>query len=225
MRCILIRHAESTANAEARMQGWADYPLSEAGYRQAEALHQRLRLHGPAPTHLYASPLSRAFETARVATRAWSVPIAPWDELQEYDVGVFSGLTWDEIRASHPDAAGQFERSRDWNHVPGAEPVAARAARGAHVVEVLIDGHADRDTVMLFTHGGILQHIVAALLGTQRTWSFAAGNTALFDLEIDRAAWRREHAAGAGLSSFKLHAFNDTTHLANAPATRGPDDV
>lgn len=225
MRCILVRHAESTANREARLQGRADYPLSEAGYRQAEALHARFLAQGPAPTHLYASPLARAFETARVAARSWALPIAPWEDLQEYDVGIFATLTWDEIRRRFPDEAAQFELTRDWDRVPRAEPAAARAARGLRVVETLIEGHVDGDTVVLFTHGGILQHILAALLGTRRTWSFAAGNTAIFNLELDRAAWRREHAAGAGLSSFKLLAFNDTSHLAAAGPTRGPDDI
>ncbi len=225
MRCILVRHAESTANREARLQGRADYPLSEAGYRQAEALHARFCAQGPAPTHLYASPLVRAFETARVAARSWALPITLWEDLQEYDVGVFSKLTWDEIRRQFPEAAAHFELTRDWDHVPHAETAAARAARGAHVAERLIDRHADGDTILLFTHGGILQHILAALLGTRRTWGIAAGSTAIFELEIDRAAWYREQAAGTALTSFKLLAFNDNAHLATGAKTRGPDDV
>lgn len=225
MRCLLVRHAESTANREARLQGRANYPLSEAGYRQAEALHARFLAQGTAPTHLYTSPLTRAHETARVAARCWALPITPWEDLQEYDVGIFSGLTWDEIRWRHPDAAAGFEQTRDWDRVPRAEPAADRAARGLRVVETLIERHADGDRVVLFTHGGMLQHILAALLGTRRTWGFAAGNTAIFELEIDRGAWCNEHAAGTGVSSFKVLAFNDTAHLATAGATRGPDDV
>ena len=89
MRCILVRHAESIANRDARLQGLADFPLSEAGYHQAEALHGRFHAHGLMPTRLYASPLTRAFETARVAARSWALPIEPWMELQEYDIGVF----------------------------------------------------------------------------------------------------------------------------------------
>lgn len=227
MRCLLVRHAESTANREARLQGRADYPLSDAGYRQAEALHARFRAQDPAPTHLYASPLARAFETARIAAGAWALPIEPWAELQEYDVGLFTGLTWDEIRARHPEHARRFEQSRDWDQVPQAESAAARAARGRHVAETLLARHADTDTVVLFTHGGILQHILAALLGTSRTWGVAAGNTAIFDLELDRSTWWRPHEAPPGIGAFRLCAFNDTAHLngASAPPPRGPDDV
>ena len=78
---------------------------------------------------------------------------------------------------------------------------------------------------MLFTHGGILQHILAALIVSRRTWSVATGNTAVFDFDIDRAAWRRDLAEGTSLSSFKILAFNDTSHLGSRSATRGPDDV
>ena len=43
MRLIFVRHAESLANAEGRMQGHADFPLSERGREQAE--HPRVGLY------------------------------------------------------------------------------------------------------------------------------------------------------------------------------------
>src|SRR4029453_2697766 len=122
MRCILVRHAESTANRDARLQGLSDFPLSEAGYHQAEALRARFHAHGLMPTSLYSSPLARAFETARVAARSWALPIEPWMELQEYEIGVFSGLHWNEVLLHYPDVARQFELTRDWDQVPLAEP-------------------------------------------------------------------------------------------------------
>lgn len=216
MRCILVRHAESTANREARLQGRADFPLSEAGYRQAEQLYRRFSAHGPAATHVYASPLERARESARVAARAWALPIEPWDDLQEYDVGVFSRLTWPEIRARFPDAAQQFERTHDWDGVAEAETVQARCERGRRVADTLMSRHGDDDVVVLFTHGGILQHILAALLGTNRTWGVTSANTAVFDFVVNRARWRDAEASAAAVRHFHILAFNDSSHLERA---------
>src|SRR5215210_5789436 len=59
---ILIRHGQSTANASGVWQGQLDFPLSEEGRRQAAAAGQALK--GTRISGVYASPLSRAFETA-----------------------------------------------------------------------------------------------------------------------------------------------------------------
>ena len=41
MRLILIRHAQSVANAEGRWQGKMDYDLSEVGVDQSQRLQKR----------------------------------------------------------------------------------------------------------------------------------------------------------------------------------------
>ena len=61
MRLLLIRHGESTANAEGRWQGHADFSLSERGRRESERLAERLAAW-PIDA-LYTSPLRRARET------------------------------------------------------------------------------------------------------------------------------------------------------------------
>ena len=93
MNLIIVRHAESTGNAEDRLQGQHDFPLSERGRRQAALLRGRFESEGYEPTHIYSSPLSRTLETARIASAGWDLPITEWDDLMETDIGVFSGLT------------------------------------------------------------------------------------------------------------------------------------
>ena len=90
MNLIIVRHAESTGNAEDRLQGQDDFPLSERGRRQAALLRARFESEGYLPTHIYSSPLSRTLETARIASAGWEVPISEWDDLMETDIGVFS---------------------------------------------------------------------------------------------------------------------------------------
>ena len=74
MRLLLVRHAESEGNSERRLQGHADFRLSEKGRRQAEALRDRLGREGFAPTHAYTSPLLRSGTGAATAPSASPSP-------------------------------------------------------------------------------------------------------------------------------------------------------
>ncbi|KKK94352.1 hypothetical protein LCGC14_2683730, partial [marine sediment metagenome] len=62
MLLYCIRHGESTYNAEGRIQGQSDVPLSELGRRQGEAVAAALRAE-PVEA-IYSSPLRRAMQTA-----------------------------------------------------------------------------------------------------------------------------------------------------------------
>lgn len=212
MRLIFVRHAESIANATGRMQGHAEFDLSETGNTQAEMLYQRFRDEGLAPTHVYTSPLRRTARTASIVTRDWSVPVDHWDDLKEHGIGVFSGLTWPEIKQRHPDMARAYTETRNWDLVEGAEKIGQRRARGRRVVDTTLERHANDDTVLLFTHGGILQHMLAALMGTDRTWGVPVKNTGVFDFAIDLDHWSSGDEIHHNFY-WRIDRFNDASHL------------
>ncbi|MDN5871045.1 MAG: histidine phosphatase family protein [Nitrococcus sp.] len=213
MRCLLIRHAQSVANAEGRLQGHAEFDLTKTGRWQAERLFQRFQMECLEPTHIYCSPLRRTLETAQIVSRSWQVPLIEWDQLIEYNLGVFSGLSWEEIGARHPQMARAFRQSGDWGAVQGAEGLAQRRARGRRVVASLVDGHGGGDVIVAFSHGGILQHIIAALLGSERTWGIRVRNTAVFDLTLDESLWHEPGDVRLDTRHWRIHCFNDAAHL------------
>lgn len=103
MELLIVRHGESVANAEGRMQGQRDYPLSETGERQAELLGRFLAASGFRFDACYTSPLTRARATALALTRALGLPDAELEPaLAELHAGSLQGLTRDEITAQHP---------------------------------------------------------------------------------------------------------------------------
>src|SRR3954467_1904219 len=61
-RLVLVRHGQSTYNAQARLQGQADPPLSDAGRDEARRLAAVL----PAFDQVVTSDLVRASETAEL---------------------------------------------------------------------------------------------------------------------------------------------------------------
>ena len=95
MRLILIRHAQSVANAEGRWQGKMDFDLSEVGVDQSQRLLKRFTDESIDPTHVYSSPLTRAYKTAEISLPENVIHKIP--DLIENDAGVFSGKTSEEL--------------------------------------------------------------------------------------------------------------------------------
>ena len=217
MRLVFVRHAQSVANAKGRWQGRLEFDLSPEGREQARRLSNRFQEESFQPTHIYSSPQKRTAETAKVVGRAWSVPIEFWDDLKEIDVGAFSGLTWDEIADKYPGVAEEFQRMRRWSVVPGAEPVQERIARARRVIRAVVHRHSDNDTLLIITHGGILLHMLKALMDTGRTWGMTIRNTAVFDFALDIERWWVDGEIRHNPTLWRIHRFNDASHLIASP--------
>ncbi len=213
MNLILIRHGESTANAEGRWQGRADFSLSETGRSQAGRLRLRLKGEEYSPTHIYTSPLSRVHETARIASSNWNLPIQAWDDLMEHDVGAFSGLTWAELEERFPETLREFNETRNLDIVDGAETHDEITARAHRVVARLISKHDNSDRVLVFSHGGILTHVIARLLGTDRLWGLSIRNTAIFEFSVDVDSWHLDGRTRTNVDLWSIIRLNDARHL------------
>ena len=152
-RILLIRHGETAWNAEGRIQGRLDVPLSGAGVFQAACLAERL---ADTPVDaIVASDLARAWMTALpLAQRRQLEPIAE-PRLRERHFGVFQGLTPDEV-AQHWPAEFRLWRARDpaWV-IPEGESGAEFIARVVAAVTDITNRFPGR-TIALVTHGGVL---------------------------------------------------------------------
>lgn len=213
LRIVLIRHGETTANAEGRMQGHADFPLSEVGRAQAERLRERLEAEGFQPTHAYTSPLLRTSQTAEVLATSWQAPVNPWEDLIEFDVGSVEGMTHEEAALSLPGV----DLSSGWTPeiiaLTRGEPLMARRQRGHRVAKALVGRHGAGDVVAAVTHGGIVAHVIAGLLGMDRTWGQTIGNTAVFEFVLDTERWSQDGDSLANTQVCRIVRFNDASHL------------
>src|SRR5579884_1391455 len=91
---LLVRHGETDWNAEGRLQGHTDRPLSDFGRRQAKELAERLS--GERVDAIYASDLARARETAEIVGERLGLPVVIDPDLREKNWGSWEGLTGDE---------------------------------------------------------------------------------------------------------------------------------
>ncbi|MEU6266703.1 phosphoglyceromutase [Saccharopolyspora shandongensis] len=91
---VLLRHGESTWNAENLFTGWVDVPLSEKGVAEAKRGGELLRESGVLPDVLHTSLLRRAISTANIALdgadRHW-IPVRRDWRLNERHYGALQG--------------------------------------------------------------------------------------------------------------------------------------
>src|SRR3954467_12197134 len=91
---VLLRHGQSTWNAENLFTGWVDVPLSETGEQEARRGGELLREAGLLPDVVPTSLLRRAISTANlaldVADRHW-IPVRRDWRLNERHYGALQG--------------------------------------------------------------------------------------------------------------------------------------
>lgn len=165
---LLIRHGQSTANASGVWQGQLDFPLSEAGRRQAVTAGRALK--GTKISGVYASPLSRAFETADIVAReaGFSGETISMPGLSERHGGVLEGHTWAEQEARNPEFAEKFlalpEEER-WAFA-AAETDEEILKRFEDALSEIRARHSVPDgAIIVVTHGGVMRAFLRARFG------------------------------------------------------------
>jgi len=182
-RILALRHGETAWNQDSRIQGHLDIGLNDTGRWQAHRAAQALRDEDICA--VYASDLSRAFETAQTIAAQRQLPVQPHAGLRERCFGEFEGKTWAELEAGWPDAA-QAWRQRVPSFAPaGGETLLQLRERILGTLNELAERHQG-EQILLVAHGGVMDILYRAATGVDlqapRTWHL--GNAA-----INRLLW------------------------------------
>ncbi|HEX2040977.1 MAG TPA: histidine phosphatase family protein [Acidimicrobiales bacterium] len=186
---VLVRHGQTQVNAEGRLQGRLDVPLSELGRRQAASLASAV---GDA-ARVVSSPLRRARETAEV----FGLPVEVDERWVEMDYGDYDGRPLAEVPA---DLWEQWRADARYRP-PGGESLAEVGERVRAACTELVGEAAERDVVVV-SHVSPIKAAVAWALGAR-----------------DESAWRMflEVASvcrvGVGPHGPVLRSFNECSHL------------
>jgi len=150
---IVIRHAQSEWNESGRWQGHSDPPLTALGSEQARQLARDLG--GSVPDRVEVSDLLRARQTAAVLLEEWDVPVRSDAVYRELDLGEWSGLTREQIRARDPETLEHFDARIGSIRPPGGE---CRDELWARVERALVEisERCAGEVVALVTHGGFV---------------------------------------------------------------------
>lgn len=144
----LVRHGETDWNAARRIQGRTDIPLNDAGRAQASRAAELLaRRRWDA---VYASPLSRAHETARIIADYLGLgEVTDVEAFVERDYGQAEGMSFEQLEELYPEGV----------HAPGQE---TREEVAARVVPALLELAARRpgERLIVVSHGGAIRSVL-----------------------------------------------------------------
>ena len=204
-RLLLVRHGATTATEEDRFSGSSGAELSEEGRWQAARLGERLARQDVRA--IYASPLSRALDTARIVGEPCGLEPIVRDALREIGHGHWEGM-------KRADVERQFAAEyASWSEDPftfapeGGESGVAVLARALPVVRDIVTAHPG-DVVAVVSHKATLRLVLSSLLG--------------FDARGYRSRLDQSPAC-LNVVDFRdpVHArlmlFNDTSHYADRP--------
>lgn len=150
---LLVRHGQSTWNAQGRWQGRADPPLSPLGQQQAAEAASRIGVVDA----VLASPLVRARQTAEIIASHIGVgPVATDERLVETDAGDWTGLTFQEIRTGWP---GWLDGNRFPDNFEQHESIARRMTGVVLDLAATFPG----GTLVVVSHGGAIRNLDRAI--------------------------------------------------------------
>jgi len=159
----ILRHGETDWNAEERLQGRLDSPLTSRGLDQARAQGRILAACLPGRVRVIASPAPRALRTARLALGGLGLTIETDERLLELDLGRWAGRTLTDLRTESPD----LRKATDphlWKFLaPGGETLGQMAGR---VRPVLAGLH---EPTVIVTHGVTSRLLRCMVLGRPLT--------------------------------------------------------
>ncbi len=202
-RIILVRHAETLANAAGLWQGATNSGFSPRGREQLKrtaARFERLR-----PDLVVSSDLGRTQGTAG----ALGFDFETDPRWREPDFGSWEGLSLADVERRHPEEIAALQAGEDVR-LGGGEKMSTVAARVVEAYEHIFDRMDGDGTAVVVSHGLALTALVATLVGTPLRPAplMLMANTGVTTF----------HVGGRG--SAQLVGYNDHSHLDDPMAVR-----
>ena len=186
---VVVRHGQTAVNAEGRLQGRSDAPLTDLGRAQAAAVASVV----DRPAIVVSSPLLRARQTAE----AFGVPVTVDERWIELDYGELDGA---ELRSLSVEVWDAWRRDPAFA-LPGGESLVALGDRVRDACEEIATRAAD-ETVVVVSHVSPVKAAVA--------WALGVGDEVAWRMFLDLAAVTRIAIGPRGPS---LVSFNERAHL------------
>jgi broad specificity phosphatase PhoE len=159
-RITLLRHGESSGNAQNLFQGHVEYDLTDKGRAQTRAVANRWLEEGLTFKKIISSPQSRARQTAEIIADMLSLPLEFDSNWKEINNGDLAGLRLEEVdkRDLIPDFMTPFQPIGD-----SGESNWALYLRAGQAVQEMIRRPAG--SYLVVSHGAILTRVLYVMLG------------------------------------------------------------
>lgn len=196
MKLIIVRHGETRANLEDRLQGQTGGGLTELGRQQARLLAERLRVE-PIDS-IFSSDLQRALETTREISIFHPIRVQVVPEIREWNLGKLSGQSVERLRNAVSEAGGLHPEFRP----QCGESLNELIQRADAFARMVFSGHADR-TALIVSHGMFNRAMISVVLKKELVEAFGLSQDNACVNVIKRI----------GIESFDVSLINCTRHL------------
>jgi broad specificity phosphatase PhoE len=159
---ILIRHGESFGNSLHLFCGRTDVALTPLGLQQAEATGEYLK-DTPLDA-IFASPLSRAMETAKAVNRHHNLPIQKEEGLLEIWGGEWENKSFQEIMELYPADRSMWNENIGRCRCTGGESVLEVQERAYQCLTRLAEENKGK-RICLVAHAMLFRSFVSKVLG------------------------------------------------------------
>lgn len=161
-RVYLIRHGQVAGFDQPRYNGHNDVALTDYGVGQYHDLKERLSAKKIAAC--YSSDLSRCTIGAGIICKPISIKPILNSKLRELNIGIWEGLTWQDIQARWPEQWQARLADLVNYRVPQGENLLDVAARVMPVMEEIVERHRGEE-VLVVAHGGVNRIVLLNTIG------------------------------------------------------------
>ena len=193
MICYLVRHGQDD---ETIRGGWSQHPLTEEGICQAEALAEQIscNIDNLAIKEIYSSDLNRAMQTAQIIADKTHLPVVSLPQFREANNGDLAGMKHTTAWERYPNL---FWNQMQWEQCyPGGESPKQfyeriRATWEDFSQKIL----TKNETVLLVTHGGVIQVILSVIEGrpySNREKQRSIPHASMLTLSYENGTWKEK---------------------------------
>ena len=162
LQVYLVRHGETQWNAERRIQGQSDSPLTAKGELQAVQVGERVRSYGI--THVIASDLGRTQRTAEIIADACGCGVTLDARLRELDMGILEQRHLDSLSAQEEEWRRLVVNGTPNGRIPEGESMQELSERMRAGLTACLNLPAG-SRPLLVSHGIALGCLVSTILG------------------------------------------------------------
>lgn len=208
LQVYLVRHGETQWNAERRIQGQSDSPLTLKGEDQARQVGERVRSLGI--THIITSDLGRTRRTAEIIADACGCNVIADSRLRELNMGVLEQRHIDTLTPEEEEWRRQLVNGTPDGRIPEGESMQELCVRMRAALNSCLE-LPEGSRPLLVSHGIALGGLVSTILGLP---AYAERRLRLRNCSISRVDYQQSAWLASG---WIVETAGDVSHL-DAPA-------
>jgi probable phosphoglycerate mutase len=208
LQVYLVRHGETLWNAERRIQGQSDSPLTDKGETQARQVAERAKALGI--THIITSDLGRTRRTAEIIADICGCDVTLEPRLRELNMGVLERRPLDSLTEEEEGWRRQLVNGAADGRIPEGESMQELSERMHAALAACLE-LPEGSRPLLVSHGMALGCLVSTILGLP---AYAERRLRLRNCSISRIDYQQSPWLASG---WVVETAGDVSHL-DAPA-------